>query len=324
MKKRDVILLKKVFNKAKTILLTTHRNPDGDGIGSGIGLMSMLRKLGKKVDFVTKDPVPSIYNFLPYFKKLRKVDEVKKKYDVVVFLECPDKDRSGKIIDFEKNVKLSVNIDHHIRNTRYADINIIDSNASAVGMQLFYFFKKVGWKIDLNVALGLYTAIITDTGSFNFANSTPEVHNVVAELIRKGVKPSFVSSNVYATSPESTKLMAKMLSKIKIENGIGWSVLTKKMFKETKALDSETDNFINLIRNIREVKIAVLFKEYGTKVIKASFRSKIGLDVNRIASLFHGGGHKYAAGCVIHKSLKDAVSVVLASIKRNYKELLNK
>lgn len=319
MKKREVILLKKVFNKAKTILLTTHRNPDGDGIGSGIGLMSILLKFGKKVDFVTKDEVPSIYSFLPYFNKIRKVDEVKNKYDVVVFLECPDKERSGKIIDFEKNVKLSVNIDHHLGNTKYADINIIDSNASAVGMQLFYFFNKAGWKIDLNVALGLYTAIITDTGSFNFANSTSEVHNVVAELIRKGVKPSFVASNVYATSLASTKLMAKMLSKIKIENGIGWSVLTKKMFSETKTLDSETDNFINLIRNIREVKIAVLFKEYEKKVIKASFRSKAGFNVNRIAAQFHGGGHKYAAGCVIHKSLQDAVSVVLSSIKKLYK-----
>lgn len=324
MKNEDVKLLIDVFKKAKTILLTTHRNPDGDGIGSGIGLMSMLFKLGKRIDFITKDPVPSIYGFLPYFKRIKSVDVIRKKYDVVVFLECPDKDRNGKIIDFKKNVKLSVNIDHHLNNTKYADINIIDSKASAVGMQLFDFFNKAGWKIDSNVALGLYTAIITDTGSFNFANSTPEVHNTVAELIRKGVNPSFVSSNVYATSLESTKLMAQMLSKIKIENGIGWSVLTKKMFKRTRALDSETDNFINLIRNIKQVQIAVLFKEYGAKVIKASFRSKTGFDVNRIALLFNGGGHKYAAGCVIHKKLKDAISIVLTSIRKHYKKFLGK
>ncbi len=324
MKKSEALLLKKVFNKAKTILITTHRNPDGDGIGSGIGLMCMLLKIGKKVDFVVKDTVPLIYGFLPYFNKIRKTDGVEKKYDAVVFLECPDKERSGKIIDFEKNVKLSINIDHHLGNTRYADINIIDPQASAVGMQLFDFFNKVGWKIDLNAALGLYTAIITDTGSFSFANSTPEVHNVAAELIKKGVKPSFVSSNVYATSPESTKLMAQMLSKIKIENGIGWSVLTKNMFKKTKAMDSETDNFINLIRNIRQVQIAVLFKEYGAKVVKVSFRSKTGFNVNRIASLFNGGGHKYAAGCVIHKNLKETISTVLTSIKKYHTQLLNK
>ncbi len=324
MTKKEIILLKKVFKNSKTILLTTHRNPDGDGIGSGIGLMSMLLKIGKKVDFVTRDPVPSIYNFLPYVNIIKKVNIVKKKYDVVVFLECPDSDRSGKIIDIENNAGLSVNIDHHLGNTKYADINIIDSEASAVGMQLFDFFNKAGWKIDLNVAMGLYTAIITDTGSFNFANSTPQVHNVVAELIKKGVKPSFVSSNVYATSLQSTRLMAQMLSGIKIENGIGWSVLTQNMFKQTGARDSETDNFINLIRNIREVKIAVLFKEYDTKTIKASFRSKTGFDVNRIASLFNGGGHKYAAGCVIHENLKDAVLIVLSTIKKNYKKLLNK
>jgi len=317
MKTKDVLLLKDILKKAKTILITTHRNPDGDGIGSGVALMSILLKLGKKIDFVTKDTIPFIYNFLPYINKIKKVDSVKKRYDVVIFLECPDKDRNGKIIDFEKNFKISVNIDHHIGNTRYADINIVDPKASAVGMQLFEFFKKAGFKIDLNVALGLYTAIITDTGSFNFANSTPEVHRAVAELIEKGVKPSFVSSNVYATSPESTKLMAQMLSKIRIKDGIGWSVLTKKMFKQTKALDSEIDNFINLIRNIRDVKIAVLFKEYGAKVIKVSFRSKTGFNVNRIATFFNGGGHKYAAGCVIHKTLKDAISSVLKIIKKN-------
>jgi phosphoesterase RecJ-like protein len=317
MKTKDVLLLKDILKKAKTILITTHRNPDGDGIGSGVALMSILLKLGKKIDFVTKDTIPFIYNFLPYINKIKKVDSVKKRYDVVIFLECPDKDRNGKIIDFEKNFKISVNIDHHIGNTRYADINIVDPKASAVGMQLFEFFKKAGFKIDLNAALGLYTAIITDTGSFNFANSTPEVHRAVAELIEKGVKPSFVSSNVYATSPESTKLMAQMLSKIRIKDGIGWSVLTKKMFKQTKALDSEIDNFINLIRNIRDVKIAVLFKEYGAKVIKVSFRSKTGFNVNRIATFFNGGGHKYAAGCVIHKTLKDAISSVLKIIKKN-------
>lgn len=316
MKTKDVLLLKDILKKAKTILITTHRNPDGDGIGSGVALMSILLKSGKKVDFVTKDTVPFIYNFLPYVNKIKKVDSINKRYDVVIFLECPDKDRNGKIIDFKKNFKISVNIDHHIGNTRYADINIIDSKASAVGMQLFEFFKKAGFKIDLDVALGLYTAIITDTGSFNFANSTPDVHRAAAELIEKGVKPSFVSSNVYATSPESTKLMAQMLSRIRIKDGIGWSVLTKKMFKQTKALDSEIDNFINLIRNIRDVKIAVLFKEYGAKVIKVSFRSKTGFDVNRIATFFNGGGHKYAAGCVIHKTLKDAISSVLKIIRK--------
>jgi len=317
MKKKEVALLKKVFKDAKTILITTHINPDGDGIGSGIGLMSILLKAGKKVDFVTRDTIPLIYNFLPYIDKIKKVSSVDKKYDVLVLLECSDKERSGGIIDFKRNAKISVNIDHHLGNTKYADINIIDSNASAVGMQLFDFFNKAGWKIDSDVATALYTAIITDTGSFNFSNSTPEVHNTTATLIKKGAKPSFISSNVYATSPESTKLMSQMLSKIKIENGVGWSVLTKKMFAETKAHDSETDSFINLIRNIKDVQIAVLFKEYGKNLIKVSFRAKSGFDVNRIATLFSGGGHKYASGCVIHKSLNEAIRIVLSAIKKS-------
>jgi phosphoesterase RecJ-like protein len=316
--------LRAALQKAKTIMLTTHRNPDGDGIGSGLALMNKLVKMGKKVDFITRDPLPSIYRFLPMSEKIQQLSEVNKKYDLIVFLECPDSDRCGRIIDYKKYGKIIVNVDHHLGNEMYGHINIVDPKAAAVGLQLYRFMKHSGWKIDKDTAECLYSAIITDTGSFNYSNTTPAVHEAVADLLRSGAKPAYISSEVYSTSRQSAALLCGMLSRMKIQNGIGWSVLTRQMFKKTGAADSETDNFINSMRSIRDVKIAILFKEFGPQTVKASFRSKTGLDVNRIASYFDGGGHKYAAGCVIRKPLKQAIAAVLAVVRKFYNKSCGK
>ncbi|HRU39634.1 MAG TPA: bifunctional oligoribonuclease/PAP phosphatase NrnA, partial [Candidatus Goldiibacteriota bacterium] len=301
MKSSDVKKLREVFKNSGSILLTTHRNPDGDGIGSGLALMRSLKSMGKHVDFVTRDPVPAIYSFLPLSEKVINLAEVKKHYDLIVFLECPDADRCGRIIDYKKYGKLTVNIDHHLGNEMYADVNVVEPTAAAVGMQLYSFMNSAGWKIDRKTAECLYSAIITDTGSFNYSNTTPEVHEAAAGLIRAGARPAHISSEVYSTTDSSVKLLSAMMSRMRLESGICWSVLTRKMFKRTGAADSETDNFINTLRNVRQARIAVLFKEFGPRTVKVSFRSKTGLDVNYIAKLFDGGGHKYAAGCVVRK-----------------------
>jgi phosphoesterase RecJ-like protein len=318
MKRSEAHRLRTAFRKAKTVFLTTHRNPDGDGIGSGLALMNELLRMGKKVDFVTRDPLPSIYRFLPSSGKIIHLTEVKKHYDLAVFLECPDSDRCGRIIDFRKYAKVTVNIDHHLGNEMYGDINIVDPKAAAVGLQLYRFMKHAGWRMDKNAAECLYSAIITDTGSFNYSNTTPGVHEAVADLLRAGAKPAYISSEVYSTSRQSAALLAGMMSRMQIKDGIAWSVLSRAMFKKTGAADSETDNFINSLRSIREVKIAVLFKEFGPRTVKVSFRSKTGLDVNRIAKSFDGGGHKYAAGCVVRKPLKQAIKTVLSAVRKYY------
>ncbi len=312
---REAKKISYLLKRAGTILLVTHRNPDGDGIGSGLALMNKLTKMGKKVDFINRDPMPCIYKFLPMAEKVQSKKCVRKKYDLIIYLECPDAERHGSIIKPE-NAKKTINIDHHMGNEMYADINIVEPKAPAVGFQLFHFMKKVKWKIDKSAAMGLYTAIITDTGSFSYSNTSPEVHMAAAELLKAGASPVDITSEVYATTRQSTALMMNMLSKLKIKGKVGWSVLTSGMFKKTRAKDNETDNFINSIRAIRGLYVAVLFKEYGPKTIKVSFRSKYGIDVNAIASKLDGGGHKYAAGCVVREPLKQAQALVLSLVNR--------
>lgn len=307
------------LKKAGTILLTTHRNPDGDGVGSGSALMEALINMGKKVDFVTRDKVSEVYSYLPHYEKIKNKKEVKKHYDAVVFLECPDQERCGGLIDLKKYAKVSINIDHHLGNEMYADINVVEPKAAAVGMQLFEMFECAGWKIDEKMATGLYTAIITDTGSFAYSNTTPEVHLTAAKLLGCGAKPAAISSEVYSTTSASTALLAAMLSKVKTEGRIAYSHITRAMIKKAGAEDSDTDNFINHIRAIRSIDIALLFKEFAPCVVKVSFRSKRGHDVNSIARLFDGGGHKYASGCVIRKPLKEAVAEVIKAVKKSLK-----
>jgi bifunctional oligoribonuclease and PAP phosphatase NrnA len=307
-----------LLKKSKKILLTTHINPDGDGIGSGLALMNELLKLGKKVDFINRDPLPRIYRFLPNSDRVKNTKKIKGRYDLAVILECPEQERNGGVMDFVKQADHTVNIDHHLGNGMYADLNIVDPKAAAVGVQLYQIMKTGGINITKDAATCLYTAIITDTGSFRYSNTTPGVHIIAAGLLKLGANPEGISSEVYASTIASTRLMHMMLKTLKTEKMAGWCVLTRKMFRVTGAHESETDNFINSIRSIRDVMVAMLFKELDKGAVKVSFRSKNGYDVNYLAKKFGGGGHKHASGAVIREPLKKAEKLVLSEVRKYF------
>jgi phosphoesterase RecJ-like protein len=304
---------------AKKILLSTHINPDGDGIGSGLALINKLTKMGKKVDFINRDPMPAIYKFLPGSERVKQAKKITGRYDLAIVLECPELERNGGVIDYTAQVKVTVNIDHHLGNTMYGDLNIVDPKAAAVGEQLYRIMRELNWEIDKEVATCIYTSIVTDTGSFRYSNTTPEVHIIASELLKAGANPDYISSEVYASTQAASRLLNLMLSKMKIDGKIGYSFLSKKMFRATGAQDSETDNFINNIRAIRTVEIAMLFKELNKNAVKVSFRSKNGADVNIIARRFKGGGHKHAAGAVINHPLAKAMKLVLSEVRKYYR-----
>ncbi len=307
------------IKQAKKILLSTHINPDGDGIGSGLALLGKLTKMGKKVDFINRDPLPMIYKFLPNSAQVKNTKKITGKYDLAIVLECPELERNGGIIDYTQQSKVTVNLDHHLGNTMYGDLNIVDPKAAAVGEQLYRIMKGLCWEIDKDAATCIYTAIVTDTGSFRYSNTSPETHIIASELLRAGADPEHISSQVYSSTEQATKLMYQMLSKLKVEGRMGYSYLTKKMFSDTGAIESETDNFINSIRAIKTVETAMLFKETGPSSVKVSFRSKGTADVNIIARGFKGGGHKHAAGAVIHLPMAKAIKAVLAQVRKYYR-----
>ncbi|MFP4465625.1 MAG: DHH family phosphoesterase [Candidatus Goldiibacteriota bacterium] len=319
MKNKQAVDILNAIKRSEKILLTTHVNPDGDGLGSGLALACKLLKMGKKVDFINADPMPHIYDFLPYSSMVKTRKKVRGHYDLVIFLECPDAERNGYIIDYLKQTECVINIDHHLGNVFYGDINAVDPKAAAVGVQLVEFMDIVGWKINSDMAKCLYTAIITDTGSFNYSNTTPKVHRIAGKLIEAGARPVDISAEVYSTTVSSTKLLQKMLDNMKVEGKIAYSVITRRMLSNTKALESDADNFINSIRAIKGVEVAMLFKEREANKIKVSFRSKNGIDVNMIAAELNGGGHKYASGCMVEKPLNESVKEVLAQVRKYYR-----
>jgi phosphoesterase RecJ-like protein len=309
-----------LIKKSKKILLSTHINPDGDGIGTGLALVSKLTKMGKKVDFINRDCLPAIYKFLPGSSRIKQSKKITGKYDLAIVLECPELERNGGICDYAAQAGATINIDHHLGNTMYGDLNIVDPKAAAVGEQMYGIMRALKWEIDRDVATCIYTAIITDTGSFKYSNTSPETHIIASELLKEGADPEAISSEVFASSENATRLLYIMLSKLRIEGKIGYSYLTEKMFRETGANETETDSFINHIRAIRTVEIAMIFKELTKNSVKVSFRSKNGSDVNVIARRFDGGGHKHAAGAVIKYPMTKAIQLVLAETRKYYRQ----
>ena len=237
----------------------------------------------------------------------------------MVVLECPDLSRNGNILDYDRQCGKILNIDHHMGNGMYGHINVVEPKAAAVGVQIFQLMKELKWKISPVVAACLYTAIVTDTGSFRYSNTTPQVHRIAAELLELGANPDQICSEVYATSKKSTRLFTEMLKVMKLEDKFGYSYLTRAMFKKTGAEESETDNFINTIRSIKGIEISILFKETLSGTVKASFRSKNGTDVNLLAKKFGGGGHMHAAGCAIDKPIKTAIAMVIKEVRKYLK-----
>jgi bifunctional oligoribonuclease and PAP phosphatase NrnA len=308
----------------KKFLITAHVNLEGDSLGSQLAMKELLIGMGKEAFILDNDPVPEHYRFLPKAGEVsNKLDKVQD-FDAAVVLDCPTLKRTGKVKDIiAKKAKLVINIDHHISNERFGQINWVDSNASSAGEMVYRLFKEVGVKLTKEVALSLYIAILTDTGSFNYDNTSSVTHEIAGELLGYGLDPALVSESVYERrSIEDIRLLALALDTLKVnkDGTVAYMEVTKDMLEKTKADMAKSEGLINYARSIDKVKVAVLFKEdlKEKNKINISFRSKGNgetIDVNKIASAFGGGGHTRASGCVITGSLEDAKKKVLAEVE---------
>lgn len=317
----DCSQLNDIIKSGKNILIVSHLNPDGDTLGSMCGLYSAIKdNFKKKADMLVISHVPSVYKFLPYINEAKSLDEYDKsrEYNVVINVDVAAYDRmAGASILFDK-AGCSVNIDHHKTNDCYAKLNYIDSEASSTGEVLVDLMKQMGWKISAETALCLYTAILTDTGSFRFSNTTEKSFSAAAELIKIGVKPSEVYKNVYENDSKGLVLFqANCVSNAVFENDnkIVYTVVYKKDIEKFNAGDDCTEGLTEKLRAISTTEIAFTVKEINSGMSKISMRSK-NADVAEICSVFGGGGHTLAAGCVIKSSVKDSVKKLLDEIKK--------
>ena len=305
------------IQKNKTFLLAAHVNPDPDAIGSELALMYYLKSIGKKVIVLHEEKIAERFSFLPGYRSARVVPASKKvNYDVAIVLDCGDLNRIGPVKDVLVEGKPLINIDHHVTNTRFGTINYVDSKASATAEILFDLFQAAKAKLTKNMALNLYAGIMTDTGSFRFENTTAQTHQIVGELLKQGVSPTKVYSQIYETVPlGDLQNFTKLVSGFKtVKSKVVYVELTKKIMNKFSPQFDLRDAIFKFLRSAQGVEVFVIFTEIKKDVTRINFRSAGKVDVAQIASLFKGGGHKNASGGQIKKSMKVAKQLVLKEI----------
>jgi bifunctional oligoribonuclease and PAP phosphatase NrnA len=287
-----------IENKNK-FAITTHIKPDGDGVGSSLGLYWLLKSLGKEAEVLVNGAVPPAYCSLPGAEEIRDTDIIEGAYDAVFVIECSDVTRPG-LKGLED--QFTVNIDHHSTSEHFGSINWIDSTASAVGEMIYNLCKAIGGRITKDIAECVYMALVTDTGSFHFSNTSERTLKVASELVKAGAKPSKIGEAVYNNYPWSRiELMRQVLDTVKRDETGRVAALrqTLDMRKKAGAVDGDNNGFVNIPLAARDVLAVVYMREVGPNKYRASLRSKGEINVAKVAEQFGGGGHRNAAGLSI-------------------------
>ena len=300
----------------RRFVLLAHLYPDGDVLGSQLGLGLALREVGRSATFACRHPVPDPYGFLPGADQLQQWKEGRGEYDVVVTLDCPDPNRVGGLLDGLRQPGSRVlNIDHHGDNKRYGDVNWVQPKAAATGEMVFALLEPAGLPLTAAVATNLYTAVVTDTGSFRYSNTTPETFRIAARLVEAGADPAAVAIQLYETRHlAGLHLLGRILQQVETnaEGTVAWMVIDRSQTASPDLLEAE--DFITYPRSLRTAKVAILFRELPGEV-KVSMRAKGEVNVALIAARFGGGGHPNAAGVVLPGSLADARAAVLGAVR---------
>ncbi|HIJ94853.1 MAG TPA: bifunctional oligoribonuclease/PAP phosphatase NrnA [Desulfuromonadales bacterium] len=301
-----------VIRSNSSFLLTTHEGPDGDAVGSSLALASFLRCIGKDVTVHYRDPVPDLYVFLPGTDTVvRHIPD--RHFDVSFVLDIGERKRAGnEFCDFAR-VTTTVNLDHHLSCTNFADFNLIDPQAAATGLLVYRVATAYGYTFDRETALCIYVATITDTGSFRYSNANREAFSVAGEMIECGVNAWDVAEKLYENQPRKRlELLAKCLPTLEVfKDGLAASVAVSSEMYAASGADAElTDGFVNYPRSIRGVEVAIFFRQLEPLKWKVGFRSKGKVNVATFSAAFGGGGHHNAAGCTLDGSLEQVKAAI--------------
>jgi bifunctional oligoribonuclease and PAP phosphatase NrnA len=302
----DFELLKNIILNNNSFLLTTHVNPDADAIGSEMALYFILKELKKEVYIINHNATPYNLLFLDKENIIEQFDEEKhiKIFNEVDVLAAVDFNRSDRMVrlqqGFLSSSKLKITIDHHQDPEDFVSHHFVDQNYSATGEIIYDFIKKTNIvQLSFETALPIYAAIMTDTGSFRFERTTPEIHLIAADLLNHNVDPSEVFDAIYDQSRfNKIKLLGEALTTMQLYGSnkeIGYIVIYQESFRKTEAYEFDTDGFVNFCMSVEGVKIGLMFIELKDG-FKVSFRSKGKIPVNKLAAEFGGGGHTNAAG----------------------------
>lgn len=313
--------LKKILNRAKSVLLVSHVNPDADALCSMIVLDIYFRRIGKKVCMVLEEPLPDRFRFLPGCKRFKHMgSRLPKDFDLTVALDCGDLDRVGKVKTLIREDSILMNIDHHVTNTCFGDVNLVDPKVSSTAELLFYLLKALKAEITKPMAINLYSGIMTDTGSFRFDNTAPQTHYAVAELLESGFSPADLYHEHYETMT-ITDLMClqKILQTVDCVFGerVVLLELRKSVIRKFSEFFDLRGALFQMLNAIRDVEGIVIFTEVSRKETRINFRSSTdSLNVAKLANSFNGGGHKRASGGTFYGTIAQTRAAVLRELKK--------
>lgn len=313
------------IRRGQRFVLTTHVNPDGDGLGAEAAIAAFLDEMDKDVFIYNSSPVPHNYRFLDpegnmtvYNSKQHR--ETLLTADYIFVLDISDWNRLREVGEEIKDLRIKkVSIDHHPPQEKFGDIRLVDIAACSTGEIVYDLIKFCEIPITLRIAEAIYTCIMTDTGSFRFSNTNARALRISAELVEKGVKPQKLYQKVYEHQPLSkVRLFGHVLRNLRIEeNGkVAFVQVSKELLDTIGARTNDTEGFADYPRVIDGVEVSVIFIELGERRFKVSLRSRGNVVINTVAKKFGGGGHPFAAGIVISGSMQEYIPKILKEVSR--------
>jgi bifunctional oligoribonuclease and PAP phosphatase NrnA len=289
-------------------VVTSHARPDGDGIGSALACAQILRLMGKEAEVVMHDGVPRIYQNLPFADRVTQADAAPTN-DAVIVLECDNIKRTG-LKGLEEY--FLINIDHHASGRNFANVNWIDPMAMATAELVFRLAGAAAVPIDRDIATCLYTALMTDTGSFMFEGTNEHTFTVARELVLAGADPAFCARQIYfGHSTAKLRLLGAALCNLHRDGSFAWIWVTQEQMTSFGAREEDCEGLVNYALSISDVQVAIFFRELADGRYRVSLRSKGRVNVATVAEHFGGGGHKCASGCSIDGPLSTAVSRIV-------------
>lgn len=293
-------------------VLTSHARPDGDAIGSALACCQMLRMMGKEAEVIMRDGVPRIYQPLPFADKVLQADRINGNYEAVIILECDSVQRT-RLEGLD--TKFLISIDHHLSGRPFAHVNWIDPTAVATAELVYRLGREAGITISPEIATCLYTALITDTGSFMFEGTNEQTFTLARELVLAGADPVRCARNIYfGHSTAKMRLLGAALSNLHREGPLAWIWVTREQMDRCQAKEEDCEGLVNYALSIQDVEVAAFFRELPDGRYRVSLRSKGRLNVAAAAERFGGGGHECASGCSLDGPLSIAVARVLAQL----------
>lgn len=312
-----------VINSCRTFLVTAHVRLDGDALGSELALYHVLRGMGKEVVIYNQDETPGNYKFLPGSGVIVNTLESAPDFDVVFVLDCSEIERIGDEASRVGSIGRMINIDHHVSNGGFCNISLIDTGASSTGEILYRLLEKMKVDLTADIAINLYTAILTDTGSFHHSNTGKDTFAIAGKLVEKGADPRWIAEMVYEVNPPAKiELLARALDTLEFDwdGKIGAITVTRQMIEDVGALPEYTEGFVDFARSIKGVEVAVIYSEMSKNNFRMSLRSKGKINVERVADKFGGGGHLNAAACMIEGDIDTVKSRIVNSIINQQKK----